>query len=186
MSDTLSLVLQALQFAARKHRHQRRKDVDQTPYINHPIALTVLLRQVADVHDPIVLMAALLHDTVEDTDTTLPELETTFGAEVAAVVAQLTDDKSLPRAMRKQQQIDHAPQLCDRARLVKLADKIDNLRDMATAPPAGWSMARRQAYCEWARRVVNQIRGSNRQLEAYFDKVYAHAIATCQTEQTPR
>ena len=121
--------LKALSFAASKHRNQRRKDAVKTPYINHPIAVADILLSEAGVADEVVLMAALLHDTVEDTDTTLDELEQHFGRVVRDVVAEVTDDKSLPKAVRKQQQIEHAADLSDRARLVKLADKISNVRE---------------------------------------------------------
>ncbi|MEM0981925.1 MAG: HD domain-containing protein [Cyanobacteria bacterium P01_H01_bin.58] len=180
MQDTWSVVLKALQFAAHKHRHQRRKDPDSTPYINHPISLLHLLHNEAAITDSVVLAGALLHDTVEDTDTLLSEIEHVFGADVADVVAQVTDDKSLPKAVRKQLQIDHAAALCDRAKLVKLADKACNLRDLAQSPPAGWSPDRVIQYREWCRQVVDQLRGTHMTLEALFDQAYAEAHAVSQ------
>ncbi|HEY9887407.1 MAG TPA: HD domain-containing protein [Candidatus Obscuribacterales bacterium] len=181
-TDTSQLI-QAIHFAAHKHRHQRRKDAAQSPYINHPIELLKVLSQEAGITDIVVLISALLHDTVEDTDTTLAEIQTLFGAEVAAVVAQVTDDKSLPQATRKQLQIDHAATLGDRAKLVKLADKIANLRDIATAPPPNWSVERRLDYCHWSKQVVDQIRGHHPLLESLFDQAY---VAACETWQTPQ
>ncbi len=180
--DSFALVLDALQFAAWKHRQQRRKDAEATPYINHPIGLLHLLFQEGQVADPIVLMAALLHDTVEDTDTSLTEIHDQFGAAVAAVVAQVTDDKSLPKATRKQLQIEHAPTLCDRAKLVKLADKIHNLRDLFHSPPADWSSERLRNYCAWCKQVVDQLRGVHPALEVLFDQAYAAAYMTCQPD----
>lgn len=177
VSDPWSVVVSALQFAADRHLHQRRKDAAASPYINHPIALLHLLHQDMGVTDPVVLAGALLHDTVEDTETSLVELETYFGSEIAKVVAQVTDDKSLPKAVRKQHQVEHAGHLCDRAKLVKLADKICNLQDLIASPPAGWSVARCQEYCDWAKRVVDQLRGIHAGLEAQFDRVYDVAIA---------
>jgi guanosine-3',5'-bis(diphosphate) 3'-pyrophosphohydrolase len=174
--DTPDL-LRALHFAAYHHRHQRRKDAAATPYINHPITLAYLLSTVGAVTDPVVLMAALLHDTVEDTAATAADLEREFGPEVAAVVAAVTDDKSLPKAVRKQQQIDHAPHLSDRAKLVKLVDKIANLQDLAQSPPADWSAARLRDYCHWAKQVVDPMRGIHGDLEALFDATYGAAIA---------
>lgn len=176
LHDSWSVVVTALQFAAERHRHQRRKDEAASPYINHPIALLHLLHQEARVTDPVVLASALLHDTVEDTDTSLAELETHFGPEIAEIVAQVTDDKSLPKAVRKQHQVDHASSLCDRAKLVKLADKTANLRDLVASPPAGWSVTRRQDYCHWAKQVVDQLRGTHSALETQFDQVYSEAI----------
>ena len=170
--------LRALSFAAEKHRNQRRKDSGQTPYINHPIAVADILLNEAGVVDEVVLMAALLHDTVEDTDTTFDELEQHFGAVVRDVVAEVTDDKSLPKAERKQLQIEHAAGLSDRAKLVKLADKISNVRDTVVAPPEGWPITRIDEYLEWGKAVVGPIRGTHAQLEGLFDKAYAQGKAT--------
>lgn len=173
-SDTdISLILHAASFAAHKHRDQRRKNVEASPYINHPIALANVLCNEGGVTDPYVISAALLHDTVEDTDTTAEELAATFGEEIANIVMEVTDDKTLPKADRKRLQIEHAAHASYRARLVKLADKICNLRDMADFPPAGWDLARRHEYFEWAGQVVDRIRGTHAQLEAVFDEAYA-------------
>ncbi|MEB3231570.1 MAG: HD domain-containing protein [Leptolyngbyaceae bacterium] len=176
MPEPTTLILKALDFAARKHRDQRRKGNNAAPYINHPIDLVTLLWQKGGVRDEIVMAAALLHDTVEDTDTSFEELEQEFGAAVRQVVSEVTDDKSLPKAQRKQLQIDHAPHLSHRARLVKLADKIANLRDILTAPPANWSDERKLEYVEWSKRVVDPIRGSHPELEALFDQVYQQGL----------
>ena len=132
---TTADLLDALAFAAHKHRNQRRKDVDASPYINHPIALARVLAVEVGVNDHKTLGAAILHDTVEDTETTLDELREHFGGKVADVVAEMTDDKSLPKQQRKELQVEYAPTLSKRAKLVKLADKICNLRDVATSPP---------------------------------------------------
>jgi guanosine-3',5'-bis(diphosphate) 3'-pyrophosphohydrolase len=129
----------------------------------------------------VVLLGALLHDTVEDTDTTFEELSDRFGPEVAQVVKELTDDKSLPKATRKELQVEHASHMSDRAKLIKLADKTSNLRDIANAPPPDWSIERRAEYCDWGKRVVDQIRGTHPVLEALFDRAYAEAYATCQS-----
>ena len=164
--------MRAAAFAADRHRDQRRKGADASPYINHPLALASLLSQ-CGVCDPIVLVAALLHDTVEDTATALAEIEQTFGRDVAQIVAEVTDDKSLPKADRKRLQIEHAPHLSDRAKLVKLADKVCNLRDMDRSPPVGWSVERRREYFDWAKQVVDQMRGTHAGLEQLFDEAYA-------------
>lgn len=175
--DNASLgdVLDAAHFAADKHRNQRRKDA-ATPYINHPIALANLLWNEAHVRDAIVIIAALLHDTVEDTETTFAELEQRFGAEVMSVVREVTDDKSLPKQARKRMQIDHAAHLSDRAKLVKLADKISNLRDILISPPIDWSIQRRQEYFAWGKAVIDQLRGTHDRLEHLFDTVYQQGI----------
>lgn len=176
-SRDMGALIHATHFAAFKHRHQRRKD-DVTPYINHPIALMQILWNESNIDDTVVILAALLHDTVEDTDTTFAELESTFGSEVTEVVRQVTDDKSLPKSARKQLQIDHAPHLSDRAKLVKLADKTANLRDMAISPPADWPLQRQYDYFEWAKTVVDRLRGVHPKLEALFDQAY-HDGLTC-------
>jgi guanosine-3',5'-bis(diphosphate) 3'-pyrophosphohydrolase len=169
----LALLLKALAFAAHKHRDQRRKDADASPYINHPIALADALVNEGGVTDVEVLCAALLHDTVEDTDTTHEELVDAFGSRIARIVAEVTDDKRLPKAERKRLQVEHAPHISPEAKLVKLADKLCNLRDVDARPPAGWALERRREYFDWAKRVVDGLRGVHPRLEAAFDAAYA-------------
>jgi guanosine-3',5'-bis(diphosphate) 3'-pyrophosphohydrolase len=176
VSQNASL-LHAAHFAAQKHRAQRRKDPEATPYINHPIAVADLLARVGAVQDPITLQAALLHDTIEDTDTTAEELRALFGAEVCQVVQEVTDDKSRTRAERKRLQVEHAAHLSPRAKLVKLADKIANLRDLTPAAPARWSKEQKQEYLEWAEQVVAHLRGLNPALEQLFDSTLAEKRA---------
>ena len=168
----LALLFRALAFAAHKHRDQRRKDAEASPYINHPIALAEVLAGEGGIADAEVLAAALLHDTIEDTDTSLEELRREFGERIAAMVMEVTDDKALPKAERKRLQIVHAAGISAGAKLVKLADKICNLRDVADRPPAKWDLQRRQEYFEWARQVIDQLRGVHPKLEAAFDAAY--------------
>src|ERR1051325_1616351 len=144
MKGELALLLKALAFAAHKHRDQRRKDAEASPYINHPIALADVLVNEGGVSDIEVLCAALLHDTVEDTATTHEELVEAFGTRIARIVAEVTDDNSLPQAKR-----------------VKLADKICNLRDVRARPPAKWDLERKREYFQWAKAVVDRLRGAN-------------------------
>ena len=167
--DPLPFFIQAVAFAADKHRNQRRKDAEASPYINHPIALANVLANEGGVQDVTVLCAAVLHDTIEDTETTADELRALFGDQVAAVVLEVTDDKSLDKAQRKQLQIEHAAHISPEAKLVKLADKICNLRDLLVSPPADWSAERKQAYFDWAAAVVAGLRGVHPGLEAVFD-----------------
>jgi guanosine-3',5'-bis(diphosphate) 3'-pyrophosphohydrolase len=171
LAEHLSPVLRAAHFAAQKHRMQRRRDADATPYINHPIALAMLLANEAKIDDPVVLCAALLHDTVEDTETSFEELVAAFGDEVADVVREVTDDKSLAKAERKRLQVEHASCISRRAKLVKLTDKICNLRDIEGAPPVGWSIQRRDEYVAWAAQVVAGLRGVHPGLERIFDDI---------------
>jgi guanosine-3',5'-bis(diphosphate) 3'-pyrophosphohydrolase len=177
----LTGVIDALQFAADAHRDQRRKD-RVTPYINHPIELVRLLAVEAGIHDRDVLVAAALHDYLEDCcggpgEPTLEEgrklLRQRFGERVLACVEAVSDDKSLPKEERKRLQVEGAAALPHDARLVKLADKTANLRDLIASPPVGWPVERRAAYFEWARSVVDRIRGTHPGLEALFDEAYA-------------
>ncbi len=166
-------LLAAVMFAAERHRNQRRKDAEASPYINHPIALAHLLATTGGVSDVNVLRAAILHDTVEDTETTEIELRERFGEVVAGMVMELTDDKALPKQRRKELQIEHAPQKSKGAALVKLADKTCNLRDVAATPPIDWPLARRQAYFDWAKRVVDALPKVSVPLRQAFDEAYA-------------
>jgi len=173
MNEELSLIFKALDFAARKHRDQRRKDELATPYINHPIEVTELLINEGNISDIDVLVAAILHDTVEDTETTIEELESVFGVEIAAIVAEVTDDKALPKVERKRLQIENAGSSSDSAKLVKIADKTCNLRDMLINPPADWPLERIRDYFNWAVQVIDQLRGVNPVLEELFDAEYS-------------
>lgn len=177
-AEQIGLILRATNFAACKHRDQRRKDLEASPYINHPIALANLLWNEAGVTDVVVIVGAILHDTVEDTQTTFEELEQ-FGPEVQHLIKEVTDDKSLPKERRKQLQIAHAASLSQPAKLVVLADKIANLRDINLTSPVGWSRDRKQKYFAWAKYVVDQIRGTHSKLEAMFDQVYRQGMALC-------
>ena len=169
-----NLLMKALSFAANKHRSQFRKGSEPIPYINHPIAVADLIVRTGKIQDEATLAAALLHDTVEDTDTTFAELETEFGPVISKLVAELTDNKELPKEERKRLQIEHAPSLSPRARIVKLADKTCNLRDVVQDPPAGWPLKRKQEYFDWAKSVVDKISGTNPNLENAFAKAYAN------------
>ena len=169
----LKILLKALAFAAHKHKDQRRRDVDASPYINHPISLADILCNEAHITDVETICSALLHDTVEDTETTDTELEQVFGKPIRDIVMDVTDDKRLPRAARKQAQIDHAADISDKAKLVKLADKISNLRDVVNNAPVDWPLERRQQYFDWAHAVIDRVRGVHPGLEALFDEVYA-------------
>ena len=171
-----TLLLRALAFAAEKHRDQRRKGAVASPYINHPIAVASVLAEAGET-DEATLIAAVLHDTVEDTATTPAELEERFGTVVAGLVGEVTDDKSLPSAERKRRQIEHAAHASPRAKRIKLADKICNIRDVMSDPPANWSLARRREYLDWAERVVAGCRGFNRALESMFDRALRDARA---------
>jgi GTP diphosphokinase / guanosine-3',5'-bis(diphosphate) 3'-diphosphatase len=176
MRGELALLLKALSFAAHKHRDQRRKDAGASPYINHPIALADVLVNEGGETDIEVLCAALLHDTVEDTATTHEELVDAFGSRVARIVAEVTDDKTLVKAERKRMQVEHAATISREAKLVKLADKICNLRDVLEHPPASWDLARRREYFDWAKSVVDRLRGAHPRLEAAFDAAYARRM----------
>lgn len=164
------IILKAVRFAAEKHRDQRRKDERQTPYINHPIAVADTLRQFG-IEDVDVLVAAILHDVLEDTATSPEEITDAFGVRVLGIVQEMTDDKSLPKQRRKDLQVEDAPNLSEQARWVKLADKICNLSDMAKYSPVGWPLERCVAYVDWCEAVIAGMRGTHGGLEARFDEV---------------
>lgn len=168
----------ALRFAAEKHKHHRRKGGNDVPYINHPIDVATLLATVGRATDADVLAAALLHDTVEDTDTTPEELEQEFGPVISALVAEVTDDAALTSAERKVRQEREAPFNSPKAKLIRLADKTCNVHDITYNPPPAWSLERRIAYFDWAERVVAGLRGTNAALEAEFDATLDRARAT--------
>ena len=170
-NNNISLLLKAIAFASRKHKDQRRKDADSSPYINHPIALADTLANIGEINDIAVLCAAILHDTIEDTETTEAELVSEFGEEIASIVAEVTDDRTLPKAERKQAQIDHAAFISNKAKLVKLADKICNLSDIIQTPPKDWTNERKAEYFDWAARVIDNVRGTNSKLECAFDEL---------------
>eukprot|EP00012_Vannella_robusta_P013855 CAMPEP_0206211306 /NCGR_PEP_ID=MMETSP0166-20121206/18056_1 /ASSEMBLY_ACC=CAM_ASM_000260 /TAXON_ID=95228 /ORGANISM="Vannella robusta, Strain DIVA3 518/3/11/1/6" /LENGTH=204 /DNA_ID=CAMNT_0053633129 /DNA_START=1047 /DNA_END=1661 /DNA_ORIENTATION=- len=164
-------VLRAANFAALKHVNQRRK-VGDIPYINHPIGVANYLTEVGKVEDPIAIQAALLHDTVEDTDTTFEELLEIFGEEVTNVVREVTDNKDLTKTERKKAQVEHAKVCSTAAKLVKLCDKLYNLKDILSNPPTFWSAERCQGYFVWSYNVIEGIRGTNAPLEAALDELF--------------
>lgn len=172
MSDDLLLVLRAAEFAAHKHRDQKRKGTNASPYINHPIDLAKILVEEGGISDANVIAAALLHDTLEDTETSEQELIGRFGESVAGIVAEVTDTKWLQKRARKQLQISKASKSSHEAKLVKIADKIANLRDIIADAPADWSLERQREYFDWAKNVIDGLRGTNEALERKFDSLY--------------
>ena len=160
----------AYHFAAVRHVDQRRKGEAGEPYMNHLTEVAELVAQATRGSDPDVIIAAVLHDTVEDTEATLEELKVHFGERVAGLVAEVTDDKSLPRQTRKELQVEHAAHASRGAQIIKLADKTSNLRALLSSPPAGWSDERRMEYLDWAGRVVDACRHTDTGLAAEFDQ----------------
>jgi guanosine-3',5'-bis(diphosphate) 3'-pyrophosphohydrolase len=186
MSDERSdaaILLRAIEFAARKHSMQRRKGVDASPYINHPIAVAHLLADTGGITDLLTLMAAVLHDTIEDTETTPSELEEQFGQTVRKVVEEMTDDKALDKVVRKELQVERAPQLSRRAKAIKLADKIANVQDVTACPPATWDVRRRIEYLDWTEKVVAGCRGTNAPLERCYDEALKKGRVTLAGER---
>lgn len=173
MNDSQKLI-SAIRFAASAHRNQRRKDRDASPYINHPIELANILANEAGLTDVVLLQAAVLHDVVEDCEISPAELRARFGEEVAAIVVEVTDDKTLQKAERKQAQVDKAPHKSIRAANLKLADKIANLRDIVSSPPVDWSPDRKAEYFAWARKVVAGLPdGADSGLRSIFERAAA-------------
>jgi GTP diphosphokinase / guanosine-3',5'-bis(diphosphate) 3'-diphosphatase len=166
-------ILAAAHFAAQRHATQKRKGEAGEPYINHLIEVAELVACSSNVLDTNLVMAAFLHDTVEDTGVTPQELERRFGDDVASLVMEVTDDKSLPKEMRKELQVKNAHKKSPRAQTLKLADKISNLRSLLSSPPANWTQERKRQYFEWARDVISGLTSPNPSLKAEFDRTYA-------------
>jgi len=176
------VLLEAASFAADRHRHQRRKDVRATPYINHPLEVARLLTE-AGVDDRDVLVAALLHDTIEDTETSAQDVSDRFGERVCQLVLEVTDDKSLPKAGRKRLQVLNGPGKSDGAKLIKIADKIANLRDLENSPPT-WAPQRIDAYRHWAWDVVRGCQGVNQKLDDLAEALCQPRSAQTQSGNT--
>jgi guanosine-3',5'-bis(diphosphate) 3'-pyrophosphohydrolase len=163
-------LLRAVAFAAEKHRNQRRKDADASPYINHLIAAASVLAEEGNVTDEDLLLAAILHDSVEDTETTFAELEEHFGKTVTDIVREVTDDKTLDKEALTRLQEKNSPSASLQAKQLKIADKICNVRDIMHNPPANWPIERKQEYLWWTIRVVEGCRGVNALLDKAFDE----------------
>jgi guanosine-3',5'-bis(diphosphate) 3'-pyrophosphohydrolase len=168
--ESLPRILDAALFAAERHAGHRRKGGE--PYINHLIEVAHLVSTAIPAPDTNVVMAAFLHDSIEDVGVTKQELSERFGSDVADLVVEMTDDKALPKQQRKQLQIDHAPHISARAQTIKLADKISNLRSLLSSPPADWDYQRKQQYFEWAKRVVDALSAPDPILKAEFERTY--------------
>jgi (p)ppGpp synthase/HD superfamily hydrolase len=176
MKDNWLQVLKAADAAARWHVHQRRKGPAQEPYINHLLETAMLVADATGGTDTNLIIAALLHDAIEDCAVPRAMIAEKFGDDVASIVEEVTDDKSLPKQVRKDEQVRTASKKSPRAKLLKLADKTSNLRAVATSPPADWSVERRKTYVDWSREVVNNgMRGANQRLEDQFDQAAAAA-----------
>ncbi len=166
--NTLTTVLKAAERAAHWHSAQRRKGTAQEPYINHLLEVARLVAEATGGHDPNLVVAALLHDAIEDQPVSRAAIAQEFGEDVAALVMEATDDKSLPKEQRKRLQVEHAAEKSPRAALLKLADKTSNLATMAVSPPANWGMSRRLEYVQWARDVAAGLRVENAWLQERF------------------
>jgi (p)ppGpp synthase/HD superfamily hydrolase len=172
--DSLSAtLLRAAQFAAECHAAQRRKGARSEPYVNHLIEVAAILADVAGDRDPNLLVAALLHDSIEDVGVTREEIAARFNDDVAELVWLVTDDKSLEKHVRKQLQVDNAPHKPTRAQWLKIADKTSNLRAIRDSPPPEWTSDRCREYLAWARRVVSAFPDPHPVLLAQFEQVAA-------------
>jgi guanosine-3',5'-bis(diphosphate) 3'-pyrophosphohydrolase len=172
MNREIPTILAAALFAAEKHAHQKRKGAAAEPYVNHLIEVAHLVSTVASELDANLVMAAFLHDVIEDTSTTQADLVERFGQDVADLVVEMTDDKSLPKAERKRLQIEKAPKISARAQIIKLADKIANLRSLLTSPPPDWDYERKRQYFEWGKRVVDALSQPNPTLKSEFERTF--------------
>ncbi len=171
----LNLIFKAILFAIDKHEGQIRKDAERSPYITHPLLVAQALLEIGDVQDLPTLIAAILHDTLEDTKTTEVEIRKAFGEEILQIVLEVTDDKSLEKMARKRLQVVHAPSISNKAKVIKLSDKLVNCRDILNSPPEDWPMERRREYIQWAADVVENLRNINTPLELAFDQILSDA-----------
>jgi GTP diphosphokinase / guanosine-3',5'-bis(diphosphate) 3'-diphosphatase len=168
-------VLKAADAAARWHVHQRRKGSAQEPYINHLLEVAVLVADATGGSDTNLIIAALLHDTIEDCEVPRELIAEMFDDDVASLVGEVTDYKSLPKEVRKRKQVEASSNKSARAKVLKLADKTSNVRAIAASPPEAWSIERRKEYVDWSRAVVRGLRGVNQELENKFDEAAAAA-----------
>ena len=165
------MILKALNFAREKHEGQFRKDEFQRPYIVHPVGVYGLLFN-AGIENEDVLCAALLHDTIEDTNTTFDELAIEFNIEVAGLVGEVTNNPAISKAKQKLMQLEDAPYMTNGARLVRFADKINNLNDIAEFPPVGWDKAKKDRYVEFCKELIPLLNIDNE----YLNKKFKEAI----------
>ena len=172
---TIIKLLDAAIFAAKEHKGQVRKGSSRLPYITHPLAVAREILQVGGIDDPDILVAAILHDTIEDSKTPQDVIRERFGDRVLSLVLEVSDDKSLEKSERKRLQVVHAPHLSNDAIAIKMADKIVNSRDILEDPPEDWSLKRLQEYIQWSADVIYRVRGTNAHLEAVFDGILASA-----------
>ena len=175
MTEKWVTVLKAADAAARWHVHQRRKGAAAEPYINHLLEVATLVAEATNASEPDLVIAALLHDAIEDQQVPRNIIADTFGDAVARLVEEVTDDKSLPKEVRKQLQVETAPGKSREAKILKLADKISNLKAMAASPPPDWSVRRRLEYVEWARAVAAGLKDASPMLEERLEKAAAEA-----------
>jgi len=163
-------ILKAADAAARWHVHHRRKGAAAEPYINHLLEVARLVAEATSGADPNLIVAALLHDAIEDQEVPREIIATGFGEDVACLVEEVTDDKALEKDVRKRKQVENAHRKSPRAKLIKLADKTSNLRALAASPSPEWSVKRKLEYVTWAREVALDLRGANQWLDTAFDK----------------
>jgi (p)ppGpp synthase/HD superfamily hydrolase len=178
------LVTRAVGFAAERHTDQRRKGLRQRPYFNHLAEVADLLSEATEGSDAVLIAAAFLHDTIEDTQTAIDELRALFGEDIASLVLEVTDDKSLPKQERKRLQIVMTPKKSRRAKLLKIADATSNVRTLTFDPPTDWDSDRMLDYVDWAEQVISHCRGLNPALERAFDIAAAEARAAIKARTT--
>ncbi len=175
MTEALVQVLNAAETAARWHAGQKRKGAAAEPYINHLLEVARLVAEATKGEDPALIIAALLHDAIEDQQISPATIASRFGDDAAALVQEVTDDKSLPSSERKRRQVEEAPRKSARAKILKLADKVSNVTAIGNDPPADWPVQRQSDYIQWGRNVVAGLKGVSRELEGKFDAAAAEA-----------
>ena len=171
----LQAVMDAASTAAHWHAEQRRKGTAGEPYINHLLEVAALVAEATRGNDPNLVIAALLHDAIEDRGITRAAISEKFGEDVASLVQEVSDDKSLPQAVRKRLQVEEAPRKSKRAKILKLADKISNVAAIGRDPPPDWSIERQRQYVQWGREVVAGLRDAAPEFAARFEAAAVEA-----------
>lgn len=163
-------VLRAADAAARWHVHQRRKGAAEEPYVNHLLEVAMLVAEATNGQDPDLVIAALLHDAIEDQEVPRSVIAEMFGEQVTALIEEVTDDKTVEKQERKRRQVETAARKSQRAKILKLADKTSNLNAVAASPPPDWTVKRRLEYVRWAREVAAGLKGVSSWLEEEFEQ----------------
>jgi (p)ppGpp synthase/HD superfamily hydrolase len=168
-------LFEALEYASKLHKDQRRKGNGGSPYVNHLIEVASLLSRVAEVTDHEVIIAAILHDVLEDTEAREGDIFDRFGGTVLAYVKHVTDDKLLSLEKRRIAQLKSIENSSSQIQLIKLADHCSNI---ASLPPS-WDRARLESYISWSHSIAVHCYSASEELAKVYKKRYDSALEIC-------